>query len=71
LLEQGEDVFVIPGTKRIKYLEENCGAASVELSKEDVDEVRKFAETCEIAGGCLPPNFERFTFSDTVEEEEV
>lgn len=71
LLAQGEDVFVIPGTKRVKYLEENCGAADVKLSQKDVDEVRRFAETCEIAGGCLPPNFESFTFSDTAEEQEV
>lgn len=71
LLAQGEDVFVIPGTKKIRYLEENCGAADVKLSQEDVDEVRRFAETCEIAGGCLPPNFESFTFSDTAEEKEV
>ena len=69
LLEQGEDIFVIPGTKKIKYLEENCGAARIELDREDVDEIRRFAETCEISGGCLPPNFESFTFSDTVEEE--
>lgn len=71
LLAQGQDIFVIPGTKKIKYLEENCGSAHVELSREDVDEVRNFAETCEIAGGCLPPNFESFTFSDTAEQEEV
>jgi aryl-alcohol dehydrogenase-like predicted oxidoreductase len=68
-LAQGEDIFVIPGTKKIKFLEENCGAGGVELSQGDVDEVRRFAETCEVAGGCLPPNFESFTFSDTVEEE--
>jgi len=71
LLAQGEDIFVIPGTKKIKYLEENCGAADIKLSRKDVEEVRRFAETCEIAGGCMPPNFESFTFSDTVEEEEV
>ncbi|KAI4730189.1 aldo/keto reductase [Aureobasidium sp. EXF-10728] len=69
LLEQGDDILVIPGTKRVKYLEENCAAADVELSKEDVKEIREFAETCEIAGGCLPPNFESFTFSDTAEED--
>jgi aryl-alcohol dehydrogenase-like predicted oxidoreductase len=68
LLAQGEDIFVIPGTKKIKFLEENCGAVSVELGQDDVDEVRRFAETCEVSGGCLPPNFESFTFSDTVEE---
>ncbi|KAK9917631.1 hypothetical protein WJX75_006638 [Coccomyxa subellipsoidea] len=32
---QGPDVFPIPGTKRIKYLEENAAAFFVELSPED------------------------------------
>jgi hypothetical protein len=68
LLKQGEDIFVIPGTKQIKYLEENCEALGVELSDEDVKQIRQFAETADIAGGSLPPNFENFTFSDTVEE---
>ncbi|CAD0093050.1 unnamed protein product [Aureobasidium mustum] len=69
LLKQGQDILVIPGTKKIKYLEDNCGAVGVDLTQEDVKEIREFAETCGIAGGCLPPNFESFTFSDTVEEE--
>ncbi|MFC4784225.1 aldo/keto reductase [Nocardioides sp. MAHUQ-72] len=36
VLAQGEDVAPIPGTKRVKYLEENVGAASVELSDDDL-----------------------------------
>jgi aryl-alcohol dehydrogenase-like predicted oxidoreductase len=32
LLAQGTDILPIPGTKRIKYLEDNVGAASVQLS---------------------------------------
>jgi aryl-alcohol dehydrogenase-like predicted oxidoreductase len=36
VLAQGSDVAPIPGTKRIPYLEENLGAAAVELSAEDV-----------------------------------
>jgi aryl-alcohol dehydrogenase-like predicted oxidoreductase len=36
VLAQGEDVVPIPGTKRIKYLEENVGAASVTLTPEDL-----------------------------------
>ncbi len=36
LLAQGTDVLPIPGTKRIPYLEENVGAASVVLSPEEV-----------------------------------
>jgi aryl-alcohol dehydrogenase-like predicted oxidoreductase len=36
LLHQGDDVAPIPGTKRIKYLEDNVGAADVELSDEQL-----------------------------------
>jgi aryl-alcohol dehydrogenase-like predicted oxidoreductase len=32
VLAQGEDVAPIPGTKHVRYLEENAGAADVELS---------------------------------------
>jgi aryl-alcohol dehydrogenase-like predicted oxidoreductase len=36
VLAQGDDVAPIPGTKRVKYLEENVAAAAVELSAEDL-----------------------------------
>lgn len=36
LLAQGENIIPIPGTKRIKYLEENAGAVDIELSPEDM-----------------------------------
>ncbi|WP_134739546.1 aldo/keto reductase [Nocardioides sp. 503] len=36
VLAQGEDVVPIPGTKRVRYLEENVAAADVELSPEDL-----------------------------------
>jgi len=36
VLAQGDDVAPIPGTKRIAYLEENVGAAAVELSDADL-----------------------------------
>jgi aryl-alcohol dehydrogenase-like predicted oxidoreductase len=36
VLTQGEDVVPIPGTKRVRYLEENVAAADVELSTEDL-----------------------------------
>lgn len=41
LLAQGDDVVPIPGTKRRKYLEENCAALNVKLGKEDVDALRQ------------------------------
>src|SRR5262249_40121889 len=35
-LAQGEEIIRIPGTKRIKYLEENTAAAEIKLSKDDL-----------------------------------
>jgi aryl-alcohol dehydrogenase-like predicted oxidoreductase len=36
VLAQGEDVVPIPGTKHVKYLDQNIGALDVELSDEDL-----------------------------------
>lgn len=41
VLAQGEDIVPIPGTKRIKYLEENIGALEVQLTKEDLERLNK------------------------------
>ena len=39
VLAQAEHVVAIPGTKRIRYLEENCQAAELELSAADLAEL--------------------------------
>jgi aryl-alcohol dehydrogenase-like predicted oxidoreductase len=36
ILAQGDDLIIIPGTKRIERLQENCQAAQVSLSAEEV-----------------------------------
>jgi aryl-alcohol dehydrogenase-like predicted oxidoreductase len=36
VLAQGDDVAPIPGTKRVRYLEENAGAADVRLSDDEL-----------------------------------
>jgi len=41
LLAQDEDIVPIPGTKRRKYLEENAGAADVELTEEDLRRIEE------------------------------
>jgi aryl-alcohol dehydrogenase-like predicted oxidoreductase len=41
LLAQGEDIVPIPGTKRRAYLEENCAAADVTLTKEEIDALKQ------------------------------
>ncbi|MGK7377453.1 aldo/keto reductase [Planococcus sp. 1R117A] len=43
LLAQGEDIVPIPGTKRVKYLEENIGALEVELSSADLKRINEIA----------------------------
>ncbi|NOJ23707.1 aldo/keto reductase [Vibrio coralliilyticus] len=35
LLAQGKDIVPIPGTKRLKYLEDNLGAVNIELTTQD------------------------------------
>src|SRR5579862_9067807 len=39
VLAQGDDVVPIPGTKRVKYLEENAGALDVKLTADDLAKI--------------------------------
>ena len=41
VLAKGNDIFPIPGTKRIKYLEENAAAADVKLTIDDLEKLDK------------------------------
>jgi aryl-alcohol dehydrogenase-like predicted oxidoreductase len=50
ILAQGDDFVVIPGTKKIKYVKENMGAAEVKLSADEIKAVRKIAEESDIPG---------------------
>ncbi|RYP67110.1 hypothetical protein DL771_007435 [Monosporascus sp. 5C6A] len=68
LLRQGEDIIPIPGTKRIKYLEENWGALQVQLTDAEVAEIRSFVETAEVAGGRYPDQYAAQLLVDTREE---
>jgi aryl-alcohol dehydrogenase-like predicted oxidoreductase len=39
LLVKGKDIVPIPGTKRVKYVEENAAAANVQLTDAEIDEL--------------------------------
>jgi aryl-alcohol dehydrogenase-like predicted oxidoreductase len=67
LLKQGEDIIPIPGTKKIKYLEENWGARDINLTQDEEEEIKKFVESAEIAGGRNPPSHSA-SLIDTKEE---
>ncbi|KAK0611228.1 NADP-dependent oxidoreductase domain-containing protein [Immersiella caudata] len=54
LLAQGEEVIPIPGTRTIKYLEQNTAAVDLKLSAEEVSQLRAFAEATELKGDRYP-----------------
>ena len=68
VLKQGDDIFPIPGTKKLKYLEENWGALDVSLTDAEEKEIRTFVETTELAGSHTPAQFAAYLFRDTKEE---
>ena len=54
VLARGEDVIAIPGTKRIKYLEENAGTVNVKLSDQDLSEIDQVLPRGATAGERYP-----------------
>jgi aryl-alcohol dehydrogenase-like predicted oxidoreductase len=54
VLAQGDDVVPIPGTKRVRYLEENVGAADVVLSPNDLQRLEDAFPKGATAGNRYP-----------------
>ena len=54
VLAQSEDIVPIPGTKRVKYLEQNAGAADVELTPEDFERIDEIFPVGVTAGERYP-----------------
>jgi aryl-alcohol dehydrogenase-like predicted oxidoreductase len=50
VLHRGEDIVPIPGTKRVRYLEENAAAAEIELSDDDLRRLEEIAPAGVAAG---------------------
>lgn len=50
VLEQGDDVVPIPGTTKIKNLDENIGSLRVRLNKDDLNEISEAVPESEVAG---------------------
>jgi aryl-alcohol dehydrogenase-like predicted oxidoreductase len=44
VLAQGEHIVPIPGTKQLRYLEQNAASADVELTAEDLEQLRTIPE---------------------------
>ena len=65
LMAQGEDVIPIPGTRKIKYLEENWGALDVKVTSEGEKEIRKATLEAEVIGDRYGAASMQAVFADT------
>jgi aryl-alcohol dehydrogenase-like predicted oxidoreductase len=61
LLAQKPWIVPIPGTTRLARLEENIGAASVQLTPEDLREIDSAASQITVQGARYPEHIERMT----------
>jgi len=61
LLAQKPWIVPIPGTTKLKRLEENIGSASIELTENDLHEIEEAASNIKIEGARYPENLERTT----------
>jgi aryl-alcohol dehydrogenase-like predicted oxidoreductase len=55
VLAQGNDMIPIPGTKRVKYLEDNMGALAVQLTEADLKETNETFGELKVAGERYTP----------------
>jgi len=54
LLAQGDDIVPIPGTKRIKYLEENAQAVKIKLAPQELERISEAIPAEAVAGQRYP-----------------
>ncbi|MEZ2444618.1 aldo/keto reductase [Chitinophaga sp. RCC_12] len=57
VLAQGEDIITIPGTKRIKNLEENIASEKVSLTAEDLQSIEEIMPAGSVSGTRYPEKF--------------
>jgi aryl-alcohol dehydrogenase-like predicted oxidoreductase len=61
LLAQKPWIVPIPGTTKLKRLEENIGAAAIELTSEDLREIENAASQIKVQGARYPEQMEKMT----------
>jgi len=54
VLAQGEDIVPIPGTKRIRYIEQNAAAVDIELTEDEMEQINKVFPPYAAAGDRYP-----------------
>jgi aryl-alcohol dehydrogenase-like predicted oxidoreductase len=61
LLAQKPWIVPIPGTTRLNRLEENIGAAAVELTPDDLRDIENAASKIRVQGARYPEHIERMS----------
>jgi aryl-alcohol dehydrogenase-like predicted oxidoreductase len=61
LLAQKPWIVPIPGTTKLQRLEENVGAAEIELRRNDLSEIEHAAAQIEVQGARYPEHLEQMT----------
>jgi aryl-alcohol dehydrogenase-like predicted oxidoreductase len=61
LLAQKTWIVPIPGTRKLERLDENIGAIKVELTPEDLQEIKRAASEIKLQGTRYPENLEKMT----------
>jgi len=61
LMAQEPWIVPIPGTTKLNRLEENIGAAEIELTRDDLHEIESAASQIEVQGARYPEHLERTT----------
>jgi aryl-alcohol dehydrogenase-like predicted oxidoreductase len=61
LLAQQPWIVPIPGTRKLERLDENAGAAAIELTRKDLDEIDAAARGIAVEGARYPEPFEKLT----------
>ena len=65
LLKQGDDIIPIPGTKQIKYLEQNIKSLDIRLTDAEEAEIRNFLDSNSVAGPAIPEQLQHLTYRDS------
>ncbi|KAK9236456.1 NADP-dependent oxidoreductase domain-containing protein [Lipomyces kononenkoae] len=65
LMAQGDHIIPIPGTRSVKYLEDNAGALNIALPPAALTEIRRALEATEVAGARYPEMLKHSCYVDT------
>jgi len=66
LLKQGDNVIPLFGTRQLKHFEENMGAVNVDLTEEEVQQIREIAVNADVRGERYPPEILAQSYVDTI-----